>query len=459
MRLRTWPTVVGGLGCLLLLILISSEAIRRQARDLYQQTDQLNTVHREIAVKLQVLRADVHLSGLFVRDYLLDNSHLTAPAYRERLIELRQSTRKTLDELSASSDAKERERKERLERLRANLDEYWETFDPLFDWTPAQKQYLSTPFLRNYVLPRRDAVLEITRDIEDLNNATMAEQRAKVAAGERQLRRFFSQMLWVTVGMGVVIAVVFGYRFHVVESRAEEQYRKLEETEAGMRRLSHQLVHAQEAERKRLSRELHDQVGQMLTALRMEVGHTERSRHSEKAFAEHTAECKNLIDTIVGTVRDLSMGLRPSMLDDIGLGPALQWLARDHSRRYNCPVNVELSGELDSLPEPYRTSTYRIIQEALTNCARHAQATRIDVTVRGDEGWLRMWVRDNGVGMNLAEKEKSGMGLIGIQERARELNGLMHVSSTPGRGVGLRIEIPIATGAPTGVEHAYTAGG
>jgi signal transduction histidine kinase len=441
---------------LLLLILISSEAIRRQARDLYQQTDQLNTVHREIAVKLQVLRADVHLSGLFVRDYLLDNSHLTATAYRERLIELRQNTRKTLDELSAASASKERER---VERLRANLDEYWETFDPLFDWTPQQKQYLSTPFLRNHVLPRRDAVLEITRDIEDLNNATMAEQRAQVAAGERRLRRFFSQMLWVTVGMGVVIAVVFGYRFHIVESRAEEQYRKLEETEAGIRRLSHQLVHAQEAERKRLSRELHDQVGQMLTALRMEVGHTERSRHSDKAFAEHTAESKNLIDTIVGTVRDLSMGLRPSMLDDIGLGPALQWLARDHSRRYNCPVNVDLSGELDALPEPYRTSTYRIVQEALTNCARHAQASRIDVTVRGDDGWLKMWIRDNGVGMNLAEKEKSGMGLIGIQERARELNGLMHVSSTPGRGVSLRIEIPLSSQSPTGDEHAYSLGG
>ena len=135
MRLRTWPTVVGGLGGLLLLILISSEAIRRKARDIYGQLDQVNSVHRNMAVKLQGLRADIHLSGIFVRDYLLYNSHLTGPRSRERLITLRETTRKTLEELHGTASAAERER---IERLQANLDDYWETFNPLFDWTPNQ---------------------------------------------------------------------------------------------------------------------------------------------------------------------------------------------------------------------------------------------------------------------------------------------------------------------------------
>jgi signal transduction histidine kinase len=418
MRLRTWPTVVGGLACLLLLILISSEVIRRKARDIYQSLDQVNTLHRNNAVKLETLRADIHLSGIYVRDYLLDNSHLTADSYRARLITLREATRKTLEELHASASPAERER---IARLQSNLDDYWETYDPLFGWTPAQKLYLSAPFLRQNVLPRRNAVLELTRDIEALNNASLAQQRAVVADQEQELRRLFARMLWITMGLGVAIAIGAGLRFHYVETRFEDQYR----------RISQMMVRAQEEERKRLSRELHDQVGQMLTALRMEVGRG------------HQAESKALIDTMVATVRDLSMGLRPSMLDDIGLGPALQWLARDHARRYDCPVNVDLSGDLDALPESHRTCTYRVVQEALTNCARHAQARRIDVALHGTPGQLRLQIKDDGVGMPARPLAAPGLGLFGIEERVRELGGRLQLYSQPGQGTSLKIEMPI----------------
>lgn len=455
MRLRTWPTVVGGLGCLLLLILVSSEAIRRKARDIYEQLDQVNSVHRNVAVKLQGLRADIHLSGIFVRDYLLDNSHLTGPRSKERLINLREATRKTLEELHGTLSPAERER---IERLQANLDDYWETFDPLFDWTPNQKMSLSTPFLRSAVLPRRDAVLDLTQDIESLNNENMIRQRALVGTRELELRQSFVRMLWGTMGLGLIITLGAGLRFHVVESRAEEQYRRLEEAEGEMRRLSQLLVRAQEEERKQLSRELHDQVGQMLTALRMEIGHAERSRFTDAAFTAHTTECKGIIDTMVGTVRDLSMGLRPSMLDDIGLGPALQWLARDHSRRYNCPVNVNMEGDLDTLPEAYRTCTYRVVQEALTNCARHAKANEIDVSVHGTEDWLRLVIRDDGIGMRTGPNAKTGLGLLGIQERVRELNGSMAVMSDEGSGTSLRIAMPLVR-EKMGEERAYSVSG
>ena len=418
MRLRTWPTVVGGLACLLLLILISSEVIRRRAREIYESLDQVNTLHRNNAVKLQTLRADIHLSGIFVRDYLLDNSHLTAESYRARLLALRETTRKTLDDLHTGASPAERER---LDRLRQNLDEYWETYDPLFDWTPSQKLFLSAPFLRQHVLPRRDAVLSLTRDIESLNNASLARQRAVVATQEQELRRLFARMLWITMGLGIAIAIGAGLRFHYVESRFEDQYR----------RISQMMVRAQEEERKRLSRELHDQVGQMLTALRMEVGRGQM------------AESKALIDTMVATVRDLSMGLRPSMLDDIGLGPALQWLARDHARRYDCPVNVELSGDLDALPESHRTCTYRVVQEALTNCARHARARRIDVALHGTPGQLRLQIKDDGVGMPARPSAAPGLGLFGIEERVRELGGRLQLYSQPGQGTSLKIEMPV----------------
>lgn len=440
MRLRSWPAVVGGLSCLLLLILISSEAIRRKARQIYEDLDRINAQHRSIESNLQHLRSDLSLSGVFVRDFLLDNSYLTGPAYRERLISLRSQMNTTLGDLRKLVGEQE---SERLEGLQTKLDDYWEAFDPLFDWTPRQKLSLSSVFLMRRVLPARDGVLDITKDIESFNDANMRQQRAQVEVREQELRTYFRRMLWITMSLGVGIALIAGIRFQIVERRVEEQHKQSEQAEEEMRRLSQQLVRAHEEERKNLSRELHDQVGQMLTALRLEVAHAERSRESKEDFEQHTQECKNLIDTIVSTVRDLSMGLRPSMLDDFGLGPALQWHARDFSRRSNIPVNVELHGNLEILPDLHRTCIYRVVQEALTNCARHSEASRIDVVVEGNDGQIELWVRDNGIGLDSNSRKTEGLGLIGIQERVRELHGNLSLHTGDLGGTALHVFLPI----------------
>ena len=121
----------------------------------------------------------------------------------------------------------------------------------------------------------------------------------------------------------------------------------------------------------------------MLTALRMEIGRAERAQAlGSPAFTATVAESKTLIDRMMRLVRDLAMGLRPSMLDDLGLEPALAWQAREFSRRYNVPVDLAVDGDLEKLPDPQRTCVYRVVQEALTNCAkafgcnRHSSAGR-----------------------------------------------------------------------------------
>ena len=120
----------------------------------------------------------------------------------------------------------------------------------------------------------------------------------------------------------------------------------------------------------------------MLTALRMEIGRAERAQAvGSPAFAQTIAESKSLIDRMMRVVRDLAMGLRPSMLDDLGLEPALAWQAREFSRRYNVPVDLTVDGDLERLPDPQRTCVYRVVQEALTNCAKHSAATEIQVKV------------------------------------------------------------------------------
>ena len=438
---RTWPLVAIALAVLLILMGASNLATRRKAQQINTQLDEMHMLHRHIEGELRKVRSEVHLSGIFIRDYLLDNSQITGPSYREKLIELRKSTTATLKDLEPLVDPTV---VNRIVSLQEKLEDYWGTFDPLFEWDPAQKTALSSIFLRRQVLPRRDAVLNIAEGIEDLNNANLKEQRATISIREYELHRFLTRTLWISLCLGIGVAVAAVLRIRILEKRAEEQHERSEVAKSEMRRLSQQLVTAQEEERKRLSRELHDEVGQALTALRMEIGKAERLCPAPgTALSAQLAECKHLIETLIHTVRNLSMGLRPSMLDDFGLGTALKWHAQDFTRRYGVMVNVALEGDLDYLPEPHRTCVYRVVQEALTNCARHANATQVGVSLRREAAMLRLLIHDDGIGLQDQARNRDGLGLLGIEERVKELQGVLAIHSTNGAGTTLRVEIPV----------------
>jgi signal transduction histidine kinase len=437
--LRTWPVAAAALGGLLLLIATSVLGTSRKAEEIYAQLDQLNTHHREVEGKLRRLRGDVHLSGIYIRDYLLDTDREQAPEYRQHLSELRRSHVVIVRELRAllPQDAAPR-----LDNLQERLDEYWQAFEPLFDWTAIEKITHSAKFLRREVLPRREAVLAIAQDIEQLNDTNLAAQRAEVTRRLDAFRQDLHTRLWRTLLIGFVVALVAVLRLRALERRSDEQRLRAEEAEQEMRLLSQQLVAAQEEERKKLTRELHDHVGQMLTALRMEIGRADRARHgSEPAAGQALTEAKRLLDTILRSVRDLVMGLRPSMLDDFGLQPALEWHVRDFRRRFNVPVDLSLSGDLNTLPDPQRTCVYRIVQEALTNCARHARASHVDVSVRYAQNALELIVADDGVGLD--PDRARGLGLLGIEERVRELQGRFDVRARPESGTELHVTLPV----------------
>jgi signal transduction histidine kinase len=158
--------------------------------------------------------------------------------------------------------------------------------------------------------------------------------------------------------------------------------------------------------------------------------------------APAVAECKGLVDDMFRTVRNLALGLRPSMLDDFGLQAALEWHAREFMSRYAINVDLKTSGDVDTLPEKHRTCVYRIVQEATTNCVRHADAKSIRIAVAAEEGLLCVAVRDDGVGLDPAHRHK-GLGLRGIEERVKELQGTMTISSREGRGTTLAVRLPL----------------
>jgi signal transduction histidine kinase len=438
-RFKTWPVAAIGLGSLLLLIVASMLTLSRKAQGIYSELDQLNTHHHNVDAKLRRLRSDVNMSGIFVRDYLLDVAREHAPDYRDRLAEFRRTNVATVAELRVIDAV----HAERIDKLESQLDEYWQTFEPLFDWTAAEKIFRSAAFLRKEVVPRREAILAIAQEIEELNNANLGAQRAEVTNRQAAFAAELYRLLWQTILLGIAVALVAVHRLRTLERRSEEQRAIAEEAENQMRQLSQRLVATQEDERRNLSRELHDHVAQVLTALRMELGRIERTRPADDdRVGAAVVECRRLVDQMVRTVRDLALGLRPSMLDDFGLQPALEWHVRDLTHRYEVDIDLDIEGDLDAVPDRYRTCVYRAIQEALTNCMRHARARHINVKVAGYDERLIVTVSDDGIGLDPARR-RNGLGLRGIEERVKELHGTLTIHSAAGKGTTLAIDLPL----------------
>jgi signal transduction histidine kinase len=441
-RFRTWPVAALGLCGLLVLVVVSLTTASRRAQEIYTELDRLNAHHREIEGKFRRLRSDVQLSSIFVRDYLLDIGN--APEHRTRLNDLQRANLATFSELRTLGRADGWD-DVRARRLEAELKEYWRVTTPLFDRRPGEELPDRVAFLRRAIIPRREAVLALAREIEDLNNVNLAAERAEVKRRHDEFRADLRVLLWQSVFLGLFVAASAVVRLGVLERRSERERAFAEEAERHMRELSQQLVVTQEEERKKLSRELHDHVGQVLTALRMELGRIERLRMpTNTLLGEAVSESRALVDNVVRTVRDLAQGLRPSMLDDFGLQAALEWLVRDFTRRFAISAHLQTDGDFADLPDHHRTCAYRTVQEAMTNCVKHAGASRIDVVVRAAADALEVSVSDDGVGIDPA-RHRAGLGLRGIEERVRDLDGTVSVSGARGAGTTVTIRLPFAT--------------
>jgi PAS domain S-box-containing protein len=230
-------------------------------------------------------------------------------------------------------------------------------------------------------------------------------------------------------------------------ARAFASIRRQEED---LRQLSVQIMTAQETERARISSELHDGIGQQLTAMKylLEGARSSARIGDARKLTERLDEARNLATQIIEDLRSISLDLRPTMLDDLGLKPTLEWLARDHARRYEIVVNLQCSPGDEPLPSTVATATFRIIQEALNNIAKHSAATQARINVRRDGDWLRGEVADNGRGFSVAAVDdrtaaRGCSGLLNMKERARFLGGEFSMESQPGQGTQLHFAIPI----------------
>ncbi len=218
---------------------------------------------------------------------------------------------------------------------------------------------------------------------------------------------------------------------------------RLLETQADLRRLSAELMRSTEAERTRISREIHDQLGQLLTAIKMELRTIERltPRDPDKV-SERLAETFELVDETIRTIRRIASDLRPGILDDFGLEAAVEWQLQQFRDRTGLEAVLQTRMDEERVSKDLSTAAFRVLQEALTNIARHAEASRVDVDIRTTETELQLRVLDNGRGLQI-EGETRSLGLVGMRERARQLGGSVTVTNGPKQGVLVEMRAPL----------------
>ncbi|HJT88962.1 MAG TPA: histidine kinase [Bryobacteraceae bacterium] len=440
-RVDSRLALVAGFGGLLVLMTFAGIDGIQTLRQLQTSSDE---IREEFLLRTRVLeriRGDLYVSGTYVRDYLLEPEAGKAEGHRDSLIEIRQDMD---DALGQYRDLLVTEEAPPFQVLTRELASYWKVLEPVFQWTSAQRQRDGYAFLQAEVFPRRMSMLGIADQIRNLNESQLNNGKRRVAQLFAQFRRRLMFTIGLTIGLGLVLAGFTVRKILALERETERHYDEIATARVELKELSARLVQAQEAERRSISRELHDEIGQALTGVLVEMANLStliRKGDPERAGAK-ADEVKALVENSISVVRNMALLLRPSMLDDLGLVPALQWQAREVSKRTGLWVQVTSDGVSEDLPEEHKTCVYRIVQEALHNTVQHSGARTVKVTVRQQEDRLLLAIQDDGKGFNV--RQERGMGLLGIHERVSYLGGQFAVDSQPGHGTLLRVTLPLA---------------
>lgn len=435
---NTWLVFLVGLGSLLALLFLPVAMALRRTERVYQEIRRIQQAHERAERTIGDIERQLYRISIFVREYLLDDSPEASSGYRAAAGECRRQIEASLPDLRGQNLGPGGTAA--LDVLEQQMAQYWAAVEPISNWSPEERRARATWFLRQQQRPRRQNILAISDELSRVNDAAYQRQYSEVENSQQSFRADMWKIMAAALLIGSAISAASILRISQLEARDSAHRVATEEAGERMRLLSTQLMQAQEEERRNLSRELHDEVGQLLTALRMDLGTLERLRDDSR-FSEHLSEAKDLAEKALRTVRNIAVGLRPSVLD-LGLAPALQSQAREISRRFPVNVSVHTTGDLDHIPDKHRTCLYRLVQECLTNVVRHSSARSVNIDLKEQKGVLDLEVRDDGMGFS-AETQKEGTGLIGMRERVRELGGTLMIDSNPGSGTAVRVRLAL----------------
>jgi signal transduction histidine kinase len=394
---------------------------------------------------LLTVAAQVLLGTVYVRDAMVDTDPESAAFYRQELQNARTVIEQALQQyLLLVESAMERDH---WAHLRTELNAYWDVMILVMAPEITVDSSRARAVLREQVVPKRRVIVQIADQIRTLNQDAFHRQEAAMAVLYQDLRRG----IWTASGVAVVLGmlVAFGATRYAggLEAQIRTQHVEDVERKRELERLSAKLVGAQEDERRTIARELHDEVGQALTAIKIGLSVAYRNLKDCGQPLDSLTEARSITDGALQAVRDVSQLLHPTMLDDLGLTETLNWYLRGFARRTGIRAELTQDRIAERMSAEVELAAYRIVQEGLTNVAKHASARACRVYVQRLPHSLLVTVEDDGVGFDLKRKPAAdplrGLGLVGIRERVSGLGGTLRLESTPGQGTRLSAELPV----------------
>jgi signal transduction histidine kinase len=439
-----WPSprlrwvLLGTFLALLVLIFISGAAATRTLREMHRQEQDARRALADRVQTLSKLYVSIEIYNDDIGAYLGYPPAKADPGVRQQLDRL-------TAEIASQLNGYPGDRKPEEARLLKSFQELYRRHLALYESALGAPL---PPQARGEILTMRAQLVDGSGQLNAWNGQQLHSSDETLLAQFSRLQASLTGSLSIALGAGLLLVIASMAYILRLERQTRNRYRELAQSRHELERLSSRLVDAQEEERRSISRELHDEVGQSLGALLVDLGRLSTNLPADSSeIRERIGHMKSLTERTVGTVRDIALLLRPSMLDDLGLVAALEWQGREVSRRSQMEVAVESANVSDDLPDEYKICVYRLVQEALNNAVRHSRARSAKVRVAGTASGIEIEVNDDGRGFD--PQRARGLGILGMEERVKRLGGSLQVKSAPGQGAVVKAELPLPVTAGT----------
>jgi len=413
------------------------------------QDFQVNVVQKNRKASLQLLRLqdDTYQLAVSLRDMTLPESRYPIYYWKGKFTSLHQDMNDALAseaQLAVNTPAGDQQRRQ----LRDLLDNFWLLADEAFSLADQGHEDSARYLIRSQLEEQHQTISRIVSQLLNLND------RAQREAGQRVILVYGQVSNRILLLIGMLFLVALGTGLYTLQAnrrtfeRLHHLAERLQSQSEEMRRLSWKLIEVQEQTLRHVARDLHDHFGQILTAIGVTLGRAgQKAAATDPVFVQDVRAAKQIVEETLQSVRDESQIFRPAILDDFGLQQTLEWFAEQFTRQTG--VQVHCGGKLSDglFPPEAAIHLYRIVQEALSNVARHSGAREAWVTLGEKENHLDLEIRDNGRGFETRKEMKraagQGIGLMGMRERAEHLQGSFSIRSAPREGTTVSVRVPL----------------
>jgi signal transduction histidine kinase len=442
-RLTIKAALLLGFGLTVGLWIVTGFQFTRRMTEVQRDATAINRRYMNAQELLSTVRAQLLIGSVYARDALLDPNPASADAYRRQLQTTYVAVDAALDRYVPVLDTPVEQA--RFARLREEVNTFRATMLEVLESKNARGSEEARRLLQRRIVPKREVVIRASEEVQALNRAAFVQQQDSSA----EVYRVMHRRVWQQLGLALVASLGIAVLAALYAGRLEKQLRLQRARDAqnteDLQRLSANLITAQVEERRVIARELHDEVGQVLTAIKVELSVAQTAIEAAGVPAGILEDARLITEGALQTVRDLSQLLHPAMLDDLGLAAALDWYVRGVSQRHDLRAEFQHEGVHDRLAVHTEVAAFRIVQEALTNVVKHARATSCRVTLRRRDQRLDLTIEDNGIGFDVTSadtKERRGLGLVGIRERVAQLRGTLRIERGVAAGTKIVVELP-----------------